>query len=349
LEQKKKILICPLDWGLGHATRCIPIIEELAKMDCDVCIASNGGALSLLKDEFPALPFFEITGYHPRYPTRLFHLSLVIQFPKFLRAIRREHREVDAIIKSRKIDVIISDNRYGCWSTHIPSIFITHQLTIQTPVFASLINFIHRKVLKNFSACWIPDIAGDQSLAGKLSANPRVKGIHIGHLSRFRLTQSAPPKYEVLAIISGPEPQRTVFEKLMRNELRKSRKRAMMVKGIPFTRHKEISGDLDEISHLNAKEMNQVILESDIVISRPGYSTIMDLAKLGKTAVFIPTPGQTEQEYLGERLMKNQIALSVPQYKFDLETALREAARFKGFASYHQNDLLQRALTTLLA
>jgi UDP-N-acetylglucosamine transferase subunit ALG13 len=349
LEQKKRILICPLDWGLGHATRCIPIIEELIKLKCDVYIASDGGALSLLKDEFPALTFLEITGYHPRYTSRFLILSLVFQLPKFLRTIRKEHREIEAIRKSHRIDFIISDNRYGCWSPEIPSVFITHQLAIQMPMFSRLINFFIQMKIKNFSACWVPDVAGEQSLAGKLSVNTDLNVVHIGHLSRFQRVTAEQRKYEILAIISGPEPQRTVFEKLIREELSKSGKRAMMVKGIPHSRHRKISGDLDEISHFPAKEMNQVILESDIVISRPGYSTIMDLAKLEKSAVFIPTPGQTEQEYLGKRLMKNEIALSVPQHKFDLEAALRAASRYKGFGSYHQNDLLEKALTTLLA
>jgi UDP-N-acetylglucosamine transferase subunit ALG13 len=348
VRQKKRILICPLDWGLGHATRCIPIIEELLKSGDEVYIASSGDALALLKNEFPGLPFFTLTGYRPRYFFGSAILAVVLQFPKFLRAIWIEHAETGSIIQRHGIEAVISDNRYGCWSKRIPSVFITHQVTLQTPFFSGIVNFLHRKIIQNFSACWVPDVAGENSLAGNLTAHRGQKITYIGHLSRFRCLEPESQKYEVLALISGPEPQRTMFETLVRKELMKSGKKAMMVKGIPDSGNKKIHGELDEISHLGAREMNRAIVESRIIISRPGYSTIMDLAKLGKRAVFVPTPGQTEQEYLGMRLMKNEIALSVPQHKFDLSAALRDEVHFRGFNLGLENTLLKTALTTLL-
>ena len=348
MQQKKRILICALDWGLGHATRCIPVIEELLKGNHEVFVASSGSALALLKNEFPNLTFFTLTGYRPYYFSRSAILAVVLQFPKFLNAVWREHAEVDSVVTTHRIDAIISDNRYGCWSLRIPSVFITHQLTLQTPFFSGLVNFLHRKIIRNFSDCWVPDVAGRNSLAGNLSAHGKQKIRYIGHLSRFHCIESALPKYELLALISGPEPQRTTFETLVRRELMKSGKKAMMVKGIPDSGDKRIHGDLDEISHLGARDMNRAIAESRIIISRPGYSTIMDLAKLGKRAVFVPTPGQTEQEYLGMRLMKNEIALSVPQHKFDLTAALRDEVHFRGFGQGSENTLLTEALTSLL-
>ena len=162
----KKVLITPLDWGLGHATRCIPIIHELLKRGCTVLIAGSGDSLLLLKNEFPHLTFFTLSAYSPLYSrTQSMIWKMVSQLPKFVEVIRKEHQQIQVLIEQHKIDFIISDNRYGCWSAKIPSVFMTHQLNILMPDglkwIEPLVRRVNKRLIKKFSSCWIPDYAGD--------------------------------------------------------------------------------------------------------------------------------------------------------------------------------------------
>ena len=171
----KKVLITPLDWGLGHATRCIPIIHELLKRGCTVLIAGSGDSLLLLKNEFPHLTFFTLSAYSPLYSrSQSMIWKIVSQIPKFVEVIRKEHQQIQTLIEKHKIDFIISDNRYGCWSAKIPSVFMTHQLNILMPYglkwIEPLVRRVNKRLIKKFSTCWIPDYAEETlSLSGKLS------------------------------------------------------------------------------------------------------------------------------------------------------------------------------------
>jgi predicted glycosyltransferase len=199
----------------------------------------------------------------------------------------------------------------------------------------------------------VPDWEGRDSLAGNLTVADGLPVKYIGPLSRFRVADpraagTVTKKYEILALVSGPEPQRRIFEDLLRSQLKKWGKTAILVCGLPEENRRTAEGGLEEVSHLLSEELKRAILESEIVISRPGYSTIMDLAALGKKAIFIPTPGQTEQEYLGKELMAKKIALCVRQDTFDLERALKRSQRFGGFGPPRPDRLLQKALDELL-
>ena len=350
MKEKKKILICPLDWGLGHATRCIPIIQELLTRGCEVRIASSGHALALLKNEFPDLVFYTLTGYRPFYSTSAsLIIPLALQMRKFVSAIKSEHVELAAIIRQDGIEMVISDNRFGCWSSIVPCVMITHQLNIQLPNWLSwAVNAVNRRYIKKFSACWIPDWQGANSLSGELSANPTFPVDYLGPVSRFHKLDGVKKKYDILAIISGPESQRTIFETIVRKELKKSGKHALLVRGLPDFVERKTEGNLEEVNHLNSQELNQAILESEIILSRPGYSTVMDLAKLGRRAIFIPTPGQTEQEYLGKELMRKKIAYNATQARFDLAEAMKASQDFTGFGPQDSNNLLQMAFDKLL-
>ncbi|NBP69699.1 MAG: glycosyltransferase, partial [Cytophagia bacterium] len=169
----KRILITPLDWGLGHATRCIPIIKELLHQNHQVMIASSGLALNLLKEEFPQLTFFQLPSYKATYARWLpLMLKVFWQSPFFFFVIRKEHAIVKQLVKDHRIDVVISDNRYGCYAKATKSIFITHQLTIQMPKglvwLQSMINYVNHLLIKKFNACWVPDFP-DQRLTGELT------------------------------------------------------------------------------------------------------------------------------------------------------------------------------------
>ncbi|MBS1491813.1 MAG: glycosyltransferase [Bacteroidetes bacterium] len=340
----KKVLVAPLDWGLGHATRCIPVIQELITAGCEVQIATSGAALPLLKEEFPELVFFELASYQASYSTRFpLKLKILFQLPKFFWVIRKEQAQIKKIISTEKTDILISDNRYGCWSDVIPSVFIGHQFYFDVPFLGKWINRYHERWVSRFSVCWIPDKEEDESISGKLSTNRLKSRKYIGLLSRMKW-RPAETKFKVAVIISGPEPQRSVFEKMIRPQLTSYGKVAVLVKGLPGIKTLSQTNQVTEISYLNSAELNEVLLQSEIVICRSGYSSVMDLAVLGKKAIFIPTPGQPEQEYLAAQLKKKKIAYSVAQKDFDIQNAITASASYTGFRKHTNDNKLQQVL-----
>jgi uncharacterized protein (TIGR00661 family) len=354
--RRKRVLVAPLDWGLGHATRSIPIIRELQKRGCDVTIASSGDALALLKIEFPDLPFFELASYRVHYSRSIpFIANLFRQLPKFLWTIRKEHEQTERIIKTKKIDFVISDNRFGCWSRVVPTVFITHQPNAQLPPqlkwLQSLTNSMNRVHIKKFTTCWIPDFPLDR-ITGDLTAKTHGLDVRwIGMVSRFASSKIITPvKYNYALLISGPEPQRTILEELFRKNMHTLPGKKIMVKGQPHLGREIVqSGDVDEVGHLQSDELQAVIESSEIIISRSGYTTIMDLAALNKKAFFIPTPGQTEQECLAAELKKRGITFYQEQKDFDLPEALIEMKKYTGFSNFDMSSkLLNAALDDLM-
>jgi uncharacterized protein (TIGR00661 family) len=351
----KRILITPLDWGFGHATRCIPIIQALLVRNCDVQLAGSGTSLELLKKEFPSLKWYDLPGYDPTYPTSGSMVwKMALQLPKFIRTIYLEHKIISSIVEEQKIDIIISDNRFGCWSLYKPSIMITHQSNILMPKYfgwlQEIVRWVNHWQLKRFSQCWIPDaeesnLTSSLTTLGKLDKSVSVS--FVGPLSRFRATHVKTKKYAVTAILSGPEPQRTLFENILLMQLKNSGLVYLVVRGV-VTMRKQIA-EVEAVDFMTSDELRDVIECSEIVIARSGYSTIMDMQALGKKKVIlIPTPGQTEQEYLAEQLLKKRIAFSMPQRTFDLAVALQEVKKFKGFEVSTSEMLLSKAIDNLL-
>jgi uncharacterized protein (TIGR00661 family) len=340
-EGKKKVLVAPLDWGLGHATRCIPIIYALLQQDMEVIIAADGKIETLLKKAFPGYSFVFLKGYNIKYSKAKFWLpfKLLIQLPKIVWRIYAENRWLKRIIKAYKIDAVISDNRPGLYHPAVPCIYITHQLKIKTGNNFTewVVQKIHYHFINKYTACWVPDneaaennFAGDLSHPKNLPATP-VK--YIGTLSRFEKSIQE-KKYDLLFLISGPEPQRTIFENLALEQLKNFIGTALLVKGLPGAATNDEMLDWADnkkikiVNHLGSGELSKAIQQCHLVISRSGYTTIMDLIKLQQKAVLIPTPGQTEQEYLAAYLMAKKIFLTVPQHKFLLHDCLIKAQVF---------------------
>ena len=352
----KRVLLAPLDWGLGHATRCIPVVRELQRQGCEVVIAGSGDSLELMRREFPQLQCFSIPGYRPHYPgTGSMVGAMALQLPKFLSVVSAEHRECENLIDRIDADFLVSDNRYGCWSQKIPSVFITHQSNILMPRrfgwLAPVVRKLNERMINRFHSCWIPDAPGDQSLAEDLisfgKSNVKIKKEYIGWLSRFENPADTEEKYDVVAVFSGPEPQRTLLENTVVPQLKASALKYRVVRGLPV----DNSRDEDDriVNFLTSEELQACISASALVIARSGYSTVMDMNALGKKVVFIPTPGQTEQEYLAKRLMEKGIAFYMKQNEFNLRTALQEAKNFSGFTANPKNTLLGEAVKNLLS
>ncbi|MBV7528665.1 glycosyltransferase [Chitinophaga sp. sic0106] len=343
----KKILVVPLDWGLGHATRDIPLIHEMLNAGCKVFIAAEGKHAALLQQEFPDITIFPLPGYRIQYAQKgkFFGVKIMQQIPKIIGAIKNEQRWLQKIVKEHQINAVISDNRFGLYHKSVPTVFITHQLLIKTPFggwIERTLQRINYSYIRKYSACWIPDIQGDNNLSGELAhpaTLPATKTTYLGCLSRFEPQENVQKKYDLLVLISGPEPQRSNLEKMVLSQIKDLSLTALIVSGKPGTPQQvEIAPGITQVNHLNATELNKAMLASEMVLSRSGYTTLMDLVKLDKKAILVPTPGQSEQVYLGEYLMEKGYFYSLPQEKFQLKTALEDAAKFP-FKSFQQQDM----------
>lgn len=319
-----------------------------------VLIATEGRSAALLRQEFPALTFISLPGYNISYPEKGNMLwAMTKSLPGILKGVKEEHQQLQKVIAEHQIDGIISDNRYGLHSNKIPSVFITHQLNIPSPVFKSAVNQLNKSYIDKFDQCWVPDFE-NHLLSGQLSVSAKqFKHLKfIGSLSRFSSTEKkSDPSVEVLGIVSGPEPQRSIFENILRSELGKLNKKSVLILGRTEENHREQIGNCEVMSHASTKEFRQLLQETKYVVSRSGYSTLMDLFQLQKKAIFVPTPGQPEQEYLSKYLMENKLVYSVDQKNFDLQKALEisEQEHFSGFNnSINNSSLLKTAITDFL-
>jgi hypothetical protein len=332
------VLVAPLDWGLGHATRCIPIIYELIHQGVRVVIAANSGQTILLKSEFPDLEFIESDDYNIRYNGgRLLKWGLLFRVPSLLKRIKKENVWLDDILRHRHIDAVISDNRYGLYHKGCHSVFITHQLQVQSGFgFSFLSRYIDRRILKwnyafiqKFSSCWIPDLESGLSIAGTLSHPAKLPSIpvkYIGILSRFCTSHNNIQKNSLLILLSGPEPQRTEFENILLEQIANQTINTVVVRGLPgwdFPLPSAREG-LQIWNHLPSKDLNELMNNSQYIVARSGYSTIMDLLAVKKNAILVPTPGQTEQEYLGYYLHEKKWMYSVAQKNFNLQSAIND-------------------------
>jgi hypothetical protein len=370
MQQKvpASVLIAPLDWGLGHATRCIPIIKELLRQGARVTIAARGSQKNLLKKEFPLIEFLEIPGYEIRYkPGGFLKWDLIFRIPGFLKQIKRENKWLEKTLENRQIDAVISDSRYGLFHKDLFCVFITHQLYIQSGSPANMDGSrwrVHRlmnrvlmkwnyKFISKFSCCWVPDQAGSLSFAGILSHPPRLPGIpikYIGILSRFQPYEGNVVKDSLLILLSGPEPARTRFEDILFRQLAASGMQTVVVRGlpaavlpVPFIRE-----GVSIYNHLSSDELNVLLIESEIIVARSGYSTIMDLIRLKKNALLVPTPGQTEQEYLGYYLQEKKWMYCVSQKKFNLGKAIERFQHGQRILPEPQEDLLKNVVEEFL-
>jgi UDP-N-acetylglucosamine transferase subunit ALG13 len=322
-----------------------------------VIIATSGDQKALLKGEFPSLSFIELPGYNVKYGKNraLTLLKIITSIPKILIRINRENNWLKQFLVREKVDAVISDNRYGLHSPEVFSILMTHQLHIKTSsgkMADRLLQRINYRSINRFSLCWVPDGNKENALAGDLSHPGKMPAIpvrYIGLLSRFEpCGNEGRAEIGLLILLSGPEPQRTILENKVLEQLAAYPGNAILVRGLPGggtigaagsvgaadgeLRGRGGTGRLPDrikiYDHLPSAELNRIICGAGLVISRPGYSSIMDLLKLNKRCVFIPTPGQTEQEYLGDHLAVRKLALSMPQRGFSLPAAVAAAKDF---------------------
>ena len=336
----KTILITPLNWGLGHATRCIPIIKALQDNNYIPIIASDGIALDLLRKEFPYIQTLELPSYHIEYAknAKNFKWKLIKNLPKMIVAILDEKKIVNSWIRKHDIDGIISDNRLGVFSKKVPSVFITHQLNVMTGNTTKFTSKCHQYFIKKYNECWVPDTNETINLTGELGHlnNHKLNLKYIGPLSRMRQKETA-KVYDLMIILSGPEPQRTFLEEKLQQEIMRYNGNVVFIRGVvEKEQSKQQIKNVTYYNFMNTKQLEQTFNESDLVLCRSGYTTVMDLAKLGKKAFFIPTPGQYEQEYLAIKLQDENLVPYATQNDFTIED-LSKVKSFKGLSQFKNN------------
>lgn len=350
----KNILIAPLDWGLGHASRCVPIIKRMSTEEANVIVACEGIIADFLLEEIPNLKIITLKGYKIKYSDKWpMLLIVVLQIPKILFAIIYEHRWLKKIKHQYAIDLIISDNRYGLWNKHIPSVLITHQINIKIPskikFVEKILNRINHFFISKYTECWIPDFSGINNLSGNLShTNKFPLNTHfIGPLSRMKKDGiediSSTKEFDVLIILSGPEPQRSLLEKKLIKELSNLQYKSLIVAGLPQKKefHKTISEKIAWVNFLPSFKLKKIIVSSKYIVCRSGYSSIMDLVSLNKKAILIPTSGQTEQEYLADYHFKKGYFYTCKQSDLNIEQALSKIENYQPKISSVQNEYEQ--------
>ncbi|NBU80134.1 MAG: glycosyltransferase [Flavobacteriaceae bacterium] len=322
----KNILVAPLNWGLGHATRCIPIIRELEKNGYIPILASDGAALQLLQKEFPHLQSLELPSYEIEYAKEGtdFKWKLIKNSPKMIQAIFEEKKFVKELVKKYDLKGIISDNRLGVYSKKVRSVFITHQLNVLSGKTTWISSKLQQHFIKKFDECWIPDFQESVNLSGKLGhlKSNYLNLKYLGPLSRLE-KKELDSKYKLIVILSGPEPQRTILEEKLIAELQNYNGEVLFIKGeVEANQKREVKRNITYYNFMTSKEIETALNESEMVLCRSGYTTVMDLAKLEKKAFFIPTPGQYEQEYLAKRFKRNGYIPYAKQDDFIIDNLL---------------------------
>ena len=295
----------------------------------------------MLQKEFPLLKSYALPSYNIKYSKsgKNLKFKLLLSIPSVIAAVKKEHKIVAQIIKKEGIVGSISDNRFGVYNSNIPAVYITHQLTVLSGKTTGITSKTHQKNIKNFNECWVPDFENELNFSGDLgrleTTDFNLK--YLGILSRFKPVKCT-NKYNLLIVLSGPEPQRTLLENKLFLELKNYQGKVLFVRGTLENNLKLETSNLTIGQSRNIKIRNyllkdaleEALNESEIVIARSGYSSIMDLAVLGKKAFFIPTPGQFEQEYLAKTLKDKLIAPFSNQQDFSLEK-LNEIVNYTGF------------------
>lgn len=350
MSSPSKILIAPLDWGLGHATRCLPLIDFLLREKHSVCLAAPHKILDFVAATFPEIRQIPLDGYDIQYSKSkaFFAGKLISQVPKILKAIRREHRWLQQIQAREKFDLVISDNRYGLYHPGLPCVIMTHQLMIKSGLGKLMdrqLQKLHYRFLEKFKACWIVDEAGADNLSGELAHPAHLPGNagYIGILSQMTLfrpveqpVHTVKKNPEILILLSGPEPMRSQLEAALLPQCKALREQYHFnfVAGNIHDGQAPLpaNGSFRYFQKLSAAGLVPLLQTADLVICRSGYSTLMDLAVLGKKALLVPTPGQTEQEYLAQYLHRKFQTATVPQGHLTLATGIPSALAQKAIA-----------------
>jgi len=340
MKNKKRILYGVLDWGLGHATRSIPLIEELLKAGYSVDILSNGRALMVLKKEFKSRCNYidSISPYVPQIQSKFWMGGFIVSLPKQAQAFIAARIASKKIIQKGNYDLVIADNRLDVYDRKDNSYIMTHNIRFETYFFLRpFFNFFTYLYCSRFGHVLIPDYEGENALAGRLSNNitfiPKKMLIYLGIISRVK-KKNVKKDIDYFITLSGPEPQRTTLENLFLSQIKSLKGKIVFSGASPEGSKVHINDkNIKFYPYLNKDQQEDFLNRSKVIITRSGYTTLMELAEIGiSKAVIIPTPGQTEQEYLGKLSEKNRWWHSADQSDINLSEIISNLKEFKGYS-----------------
>jgi len=336
-NESKKLLIAPLDWGLGHTSRCVPIIRYLLQQGHMVCFAGNKWQRNYMCKCVGPIETIHLDGYNISYGNKPWALKFTIlrQVPSIFKTIKQENKWLNELLSQRHFDAVISDNRYGLFNSKVPSYIICHQLQIISGA-GSMVDMVlqklHYKLLNKFQATWVPDVKATHSISGKLGHpnNLPLKCHFIGPLSAYsNMPANNRQSLPLLVILSGLEPYRQQLSNILWLQICSLGIKTVFIEGSNTAIPKaNVPNHIQYHLQLSTTEIQPLMALANIVICRSGYSSIMDLIAMGKMAILIPTPGQTEQEYLANFHLKEGNFLSATQKGFQLSKFLQLAQNF---------------------
>lgn len=345
-----RILVAPLDWGLGHTSRCVPLIRFLQGQGHEPVLAGNEEQRSFYEQEFPGIRQLPLEGYNISYARSGggFAARIICQVPGIVRTVRREHEWLLRITEEEQIDAIISDNRYGLYHPSLPSVIMTHQLQVRTGLGTAADRFLrrpHYRFLEKFDRCWAVDTQNAPGLSGTLAHPARLPAIPVSYLGWLTqldasLAEDRQQQYDLLVLLSGPEPQRSLLSDIIWKQLNGTSLRVCFVEGSRQAPQRQGHERLHWYGRIGSAVLQGLLASSALVLCRSGYSTVMDLAAFGKKGIFIPTPGQTEQEYLARYLAEQGMGIACRQKDFVLADALEETKKLgaiQQFSSGHDH------------
>lgn len=404
-----KVLVAPLDWGLGHATRCVPVVREFLRAGAEVELAVVKANANFFREVFPELRQRLAPSYNIVYPKHGYNMALwLLKNSVHLNAVMRyEHHFAEEMVERHGYDVLFSDNRFAFYSKKALSVYMTHQRRIAFPrafaAFERIGVMWHANIMRKFDEVWVPDLEIYPGYAGSLShsgATPGDKPMRfVGTLSRFSEMgndgnalgnapapvdlerevdlmsvsefmahsanvewDAAPEKrtsgnhsfemranYKVVAVVSGVEPARTQFEQQLRDALAQIPGRHMMILGKPSAEQKTwTEGNIEFHTHLATNDFADAVKRADFVVSRGGYSTVMDMAELGAKCIFVPTPGQFEQIVLAHDLSKAGYAVEIPADELSAETLASAFEKSVKMPKVEKQNLLHDAVENVV-
>lgn len=349
-----KIILSALDWGLGHTTRIIPVARELALRNVHIVLAGTRKQLQVWSEDLPGHSQIELPGYGVRYGKRLpASWHVLRQFPRLLSVIKTEHKLISQAVAELGIQAIISDNRYGVYAPKIPCVMVMHQFVPPISGPGRLLQPIlwkgHQAFLQPFQEIWVPDHQQQSSLAQSMRFPSIDKPVrYLGWTSRLSgIVPQAPdflppdmPAPDLLCLLSGPEPQRSLLEEVILNQLPIPGKTCWVVQGLPGHNRlpRSIPGGV-LIPYLDAPALKFWLPKAHTVLSRSGYSTLMDLASLGiRHIVLVPTPGQPEQIQLATMLQRQKRAVMVTAKTLRIASLTTRQSEAFGFRTTAQDS-----------
>lgn len=356
----RRTLFAVHDWGLGHATRSLVLIRALLERGDDVTVVSaEGSGLQLLRVELGSscrfIVFHDIPKPFSRWPA-MFYVRMSLATPVVLARFKQEHRFVEKLVARDHYDCIVSDSRFGMWSRAVPSYCILHSLRQIIPGrprhLERLVEYGQRNLTRHFTRILIPDMETDGGLSGDLGHDPDLdwgqdRLAYIGPLSSITPT-SADPDIDCFFSISGIEPQRSLMAQKVLDALPRLDGRIVVALGQPGKaddcRH---IGNATVYGYLDRQAQSEMLTRARLVMTRSGYTTLMELAGLGKQALFVPTPGQSEQEYLARFHHDKGHVWSTTQRELDLATDIEHALERPGIPHMSCDQTVARFLAAI--